>query len=556
MRENRKKLYILCGLASKAEEDVKNALIEKAEEAGYEAVCVSRYRKEGIRQYIEEHPEFRIVLLQESMQSNYPYTAEELAELMDDYNLNIIISLRKSHRANVYMKILYTAGILNALFEEDASATNIMNLILYPRTRKECREYYQITNAADVMSTLEIVDEQKMQGYLEYIEDSDTDSEMKEKYRYVAKSVKIIENIYLTRHLSENAKAVLKMEDEFQKYLALQLQHQKRWRPFRKKRQHSRESPMPGPEKTLSQSTQLENNKGQEVQKRENRTNIEEMVDEDISDLLGFDSVEDIFDTKDLYPSNETAEKQKDLTEVKATPKKNREKHAIVFKVGIVVAVSVCLIIVVLFGFFLITDYQASKEKNTPIISQGIQSNESKKSEGQEKVTLSKTNSKPIEDQKHEKKTTEKEIHLQQEKIQSESKGTEQSAESQGSQESDIQSESSLQEATSEPDHVAEPEVEVSPPSESVSISTSEPEPVADLSQPEESVSYVGKILTGAEVAEAAGKEENKGTKLYLKTREGNEGYFSASQIAAMVDNACSYLVEGSSGVQISFIQQ
>ena len=556
MRENRKKLYILCGLTSKAEEDVKNALIEKAEEAGYEAVCVSRYRKEGIRQYIEEHPEFRFVLLQESMQSNYPYTAEELAELMDDYNLNIIISLRKSHRANVYMKILYTAGILNALFEEDASAANIMNLILYPRTRKECREYYQITNAADVMATLEIVDEQKMQGYLEYIEDSDTDSEMKEKYRYVAKSVKIIENIYLTRHLSENAKAVLKMEDEFQKYLELQFQHQKHWRPFRKKRQHSRERPMPGPEKTLSQSTQVENNKGQEVQKRENRTNIEEMVDEDISDLLGFDSVEDIFDTKDLYPSNETAEKQNDLTEVRATTRKKGEKHSIVFKIGMVVAVSVCLIIILLFGIFLITDYQASKEKNMPIISQGIQSSESKKGEGQEKVTLSKTNSKPIEDQKHEEKTTEKKIQLQQEEVQSESKGTEQSAESQGSQESDIQSEPPLQEKTSEPNHVAEPEVEVPPPSESVSVSTSEPESGADLSQPEESVSYVGKILTGAEVAEAAGKEENKGAKLYLKTREGNEGYFSASQIAAMVDNACSYLVEGSSGVQISFIQQ
>ena len=556
MRENRKKLYILCGLTSKAEEDVKNALIEKAEEAGYEAVCVSRYRKEGIRQYIEEHPEFRIVLLQESMQSNYPYTAEELAELMDDYNLNIIISLRKSHRANVYMKILYTAGILNALFEEDASAANIMNLILYPRTRKECREYYQITNAADVMATLEIVDEQKMQGYLEYIEDSDTDSEMKEKYRYVAKSVKIIENIYLTRHLSENAKAVLKMEDEFQKYLELQFQHQKHWRPFRKKRQHSRERPMPGPEKTLSQSTQVENNKGQEVQKRENRTNIEEMVDEDISDLLGFDSVEDIFDTKDLYPSNETAEKQNDLTEVRATTRKKGEKHSIVFKIGMVVAVSVCLIIILLFGIFLITDYQASKEKNMPIISQGIQSSESKKGEGQEKVTLSKTNSKPIEDQKHEEKTTEKKIQLQQEEVQSESKGTEQSAESQGSQESDIQSEPPLQEKTSEPNHVAEPEVEVPPPSESVSVSTSEPESGADLSQPEESVSYVGKILTGAEVAEGAGKEENKGAKLYLKTREGNEGYFSASQIAAMVDNACSYLVEGSSGVQISFIQQ
>ena len=95
------------------------------------------------------------------MQSSYPYTAEELAELMDDYNLNIIVSLSKSHRANQYMKILYTAGILNALYEEDATAANIMNLILYPRTRKICREYYQITTAADILDTLEVVDEQK-----------------------------------------------------------------------------------------------------------------------------------------------------------------------------------------------------------------------------------------------------------------------------------------------------------------------------------------------------------------------------------------------------------
>ena len=99
MADNREKLYILCGLAGKGEDDIRNALTEKAEVAGYEAVCVSRYRKAGIRQYIAEHPEFRIVLLQESMQSSYPYTAEELAELMDDYNLNIIVSLSKSHRA-------------------------------------------------------------------------------------------------------------------------------------------------------------------------------------------------------------------------------------------------------------------------------------------------------------------------------------------------------------------------------------------------------------------------------------------------------------------------
>ena len=31
------------------------------------------------------------------------------------------------------MKVLYTAGILNALYEDDATAKNIMARILYPR---------------------------------------------------------------------------------------------------------------------------------------------------------------------------------------------------------------------------------------------------------------------------------------------------------------------------------------------------------------------------------------------------------------------------------------
>ena len=173
MQEQKKmeKLYILCGLSNEAGNALRSALAEKAGELGYETVCVSRYRKEGIRQYISEHPEFRILILQEAMQSNYPYTAEELAELMDDYHLNIIISINKSHRANQYMKVLYTAGILNALYEEDATAENIFKRILYPRTRRECRTYYQITTAADAMSALDVVDEERVQGYLANIEE-------------------------------------------------------------------------------------------------------------------------------------------------------------------------------------------------------------------------------------------------------------------------------------------------------------------------------------------------------------------------------------------------
>ena len=59
MQEQKKmeKLYILCGLSNEAGNALRSALAEKAGELGYEAVCVSRYRKEGIRQYISEHPD-------------------------------------------------------------------------------------------------------------------------------------------------------------------------------------------------------------------------------------------------------------------------------------------------------------------------------------------------------------------------------------------------------------------------------------------------------------------------------------------------------------------
>lgn len=59
MQEQMEKLYILCGLSSEASDDICGALQETARGKGYETVCVSRYRKEGIRQYVSEHPEFR-----------------------------------------------------------------------------------------------------------------------------------------------------------------------------------------------------------------------------------------------------------------------------------------------------------------------------------------------------------------------------------------------------------------------------------------------------------------------------------------------------------------
>lgn len=284
MQENMEKLYILCGLSDLASEDIRSVLVDAAQEQGYEAICVSRYRKEGIRQYLSEHPEFRILVLQEAMQSSYPYTAEELAELMDDYHLNIVISLKKSHRANTYMKVLYTAGILNALYEEDATAENILNCILYPRTRRECRAYYHINNTADAMRAFEIIDEEQMEHYFTYLEEAIGKEELIGRFHFISDTLNQVEQLYLIDHMPFSFKQILAEDEKYQKMCRFQkkgLWGRKKKGQEEKRNRREEKSCIPMPLEGMRIDAGLVK-----------QDSITELIDEDISDLLGFSANE------------------------------------------------------------------------------------------------------------------------------------------------------------------------------------------------------------------------------------------------------------------------
>ena len=354
MRE-REKLYILCGLSNEGSEDIRSALVDAARDQGYEAVCVSRYRKEGIRQYISEHQEFRLLVLQEAMQNSYPYTAEELAELMDDYNLNIVISINKSHRANTYMKVLYTAGILNALYEEDATADNILKRILYPRTRKECRAYYQIASAADAMRTLEVIDEGKMQGYLSYLEESQDDEEIQNKFKYIANSLKLVENMYLIKFFSTRVQNALAEDDSYQHMLALQQKKKSHW-PFGKQRSLEKEWAVTGRmEREIVPQRPMEVTGKIEVVD----DSVKEMIDEDISDLLGFGNFEreSEFHTEmlgTLEDSEEKKDRPYELQDECKKDEKGRNYKYILIKGLLVISVLGFLTVVIIWIFFVL----------------------------------------------------------------------------------------------------------------------------------------------------------------------------------------------------------
>lgn len=204
------KLNILCGLSAETNNSIQDILISAAKIHGYQAICINRYRKPGIAQYITEHPECKVAVIQEAMQSTSPYEAEELAELMDLNHINVIVILNKKHKGKMYMKILYASGILNALYEEDATAQNIVDLILTPRRRDKCRQYYGITSPVDAVEALEIINETRLRNYIDYLESANNQEEIISRYRYITRQLKDIENIVLIQHLPELVREHLK----------------------------------------------------------------------------------------------------------------------------------------------------------------------------------------------------------------------------------------------------------------------------------------------------------------------------------------------------------
>lgn len=227
-----KEVHVLFGFSERAGKRLQRKLEAQAQQAGYVMRYATRYRKEGIKQFVHEHPEYTVLILQESMQDIYPYTAEELAELMDDAHLNIIVSLSKSHKGSFYMKQLYAAGILNALYEEDATVENIFRLILYKRTRKECREYYDIISHSDATKALNVIDENKMNRYILYIEDSASEEEVINKFQYLHGISKRFENIYLAEHLPDYIKKILESNELYRGLT--EKQEKRKWWSFLK----------------------------------------------------------------------------------------------------------------------------------------------------------------------------------------------------------------------------------------------------------------------------------------------------------------------------------
>lgn len=141
------KLNILCGLNNMKEFDEVELRVGKVlSEHGYEASFQVRPNKVRVKEYVENN-DCDVVILQEKI-DNKKWTAEEVAQLTEQKEINVIIVLSDRYIGKEFMRTLLAANITNVIFQKGryggASAKDIADLIMKKRSRKDAREYYGI----------------------------------------------------------------------------------------------------------------------------------------------------------------------------------------------------------------------------------------------------------------------------------------------------------------------------------------------------------------------------------------------------------------------------
>lgn len=576
---DRKILKVVCGFSNEKSASIREKLAEAAAKRNLELSFVSRYRKEGVLQYLQEHEDYNIVVLQEILQNSSPYTAEDLAELEDIRNLNIIVSLNKGHYSDRYMRILYAAGITNALYEEDASAEHIVELMLHGRNRKSCREYYGIRTLNDVEQTLNIVDQDRLDKYSDYIINGGTIEETPHRYKFSVERLNSAENIELVKQLPEYFQTVLSDIQQYQLYSEL-ANGKRRWLRKRKDTHWKRkkfesdlyESATPVEEQQTSQTEEFNESSEPVFEETTNTTGqgddrslnpeAEELLEEDISDLLGF---QNITEPKRLKKSDGTeikkAVREPDprVNQRKIQPPKE-ETDKMSKKPFIIIVILAAIFLFLVIGIMIIGPNR-HRESEPPVIRHGSDLQDTGAADTKD---LKQNTKKQANIQKPGKKTNQPEdVPEKNEEADSSAEKTE---EPQTKKEQTSQREKQPAPEPNQVNQPAEPpvsQVEVPQPAadtgrSDVEVNTSvesvEP-PAPSTPQPSVTTDYNGKIFNGGEVAQIAVTVEAGGKSIYLRTRTDGEGFYSAAEVAGLVDGTCSYLAQDSGG-QITFIEQ
>ena len=202
-------------VAQSIKEEVEREILKKTPNIQ----SVSRYRREGIYQYVVKQQENNVlVILEELLQGRDSYPVNELQQLTDLGNNRVIFLLDRRHIGGDYVKALYCCGIYDGLYLDEATPKEILKLVWHSRTNEQARKYYGIQTFRDAEKDGNFVNEERLDLYMEYLEAEADSEELGEKYRFVSTRLGAEENRILAANLAEEVTGKIRGNEVFEFY--------------------------------------------------------------------------------------------------------------------------------------------------------------------------------------------------------------------------------------------------------------------------------------------------------------------------------------------------
>lgn len=216
-----RQIEVICGIPK---DTISTGLVERVCQMALEREikvvihpCLSK-REVEYKTFSMGNHENAVILLQENMDTSAAYQSWEIAALRDIKRIPVVVSVDRKHYATDYMAVLYAAGIMDAVYEEDADAEELMKRILSRRSRREAREYYGIRSMDEVVSVLDILGKDTLERYVYYISAGIDAHDTQIRYQEVRDKLSYVENCCLAEHLPENIIQELQSDEGFVLY--------------------------------------------------------------------------------------------------------------------------------------------------------------------------------------------------------------------------------------------------------------------------------------------------------------------------------------------------
>ncbi|MBO8160666.1 MAG: hypothetical protein H0Z24_03435 [Thermosipho sp. (in: Bacteria)] len=212
--------HILFGLNQSADKRVENEILKEYKKStGEEFLFDSEYYLEGIRVALDKK-KYDVLILREDLEGSKQISISYLDEITDKFpNLRVILLVQNENQKTDYIKRLFSIGIYDVLFAEDASLTNVVELIKKGRTKIEAKIYYDLLDADDVevyddSDDVEEIPEEQLERILSQLAKAPKE-ELPALFNEIAAEYNSKQTIFLISLLSEEVtEALLESEDE------------------------------------------------------------------------------------------------------------------------------------------------------------------------------------------------------------------------------------------------------------------------------------------------------------------------------------------------------